>query len=172
MKYLPEINHCIPKPDAYWCPKCRAHNQFSVHSSYDSHHGSWDHSYTCMHCQTAMFIPQQAIFITWALFIVSFACFIGGVAIPVNGMIYALGGTGALCLFIGVAFWVNRPMKWSGFNSLQSGRSAQTLKEQALKHQCQPTFYECESFDAWAKQFLTSYDIMRLKEKYGKEKKV
>jgi len=77
-----------------------------------------------------------------------------------------------LRLFLGVAFWVNRPMKWSGFNSLQSGRSAQTLKEQALKHQCQPTYYECESFDAWAEQFLTSYEIMRLKEKYGKEKKV
>jgi len=172
MKYLPEINHCKPNPDAYWCPKCRAHNQFSIHSNYDAHHGSWDHSYTCRHRKTSMFIPNDAIFAARALFIVFFACFIGGVAIPYDGLIYALGGTGALCLFIAVGVWFNRPMKWSGFNSFQSGRSPQTLKEQALNHQCQPTYYECESFEAWAEQFLSSAEIQALKKKYGKAKKV
>lgn len=172
MKYLPEIDHCKPNPDAYWCPKCRAHNQFSVNSSYDSHHGSWDHSFMCRHCKTLMFIPNVSIFITRSLFIVSFACFIGGVAIPINGLIYALGGTGALCLFLAVGVWFNRHMKWSGFNSFRSGRSPQTLKEQALNHQCQPIYYECESFDAWAEQFISSAEIQSLKKKYGEEEKV
>lgn len=172
MKYLPEINHCKPNPDAYWCPKCRAHTQFSVHSSYDSHYGSWNHCFSCRHCKSSMFVPNVAISVKWAMFILSFACFIGGVTIPYDGSFLALGATGAFALLLAIAFWFNRPMKWSGFNSYQSGRSARTLKEQALNHRFQPTFYECESFDEWAEQFLTSDEVQRLKEKYRKAKKV
>ena len=28
MKNIPEINHCIPNPRAYWCRFCKAHNTF------------------------------------------------------------------------------------------------------------------------------------------------
>ncbi|MBT3666219.1 MAG: hypothetical protein HN548_01975, partial [Opitutae bacterium] len=35
-----------------------------------------------------------------------------------------------------------------------------------------PTYYECESFDAWAEQFISSAEIQSLKKKYGEEKKV
>ena len=28
MKNIPEINHCIPNPRAYWCPFCKAHNTY------------------------------------------------------------------------------------------------------------------------------------------------
>ena len=176
MAQIPPINRKTPSAEKRMRKSLflvlQGHNQFSIHSNYDSHHGSWNHSYACRHCKTSMFIPNDAIFVTRALFIVSFACFIGGVAFPDNGLIYALGGTGALCLFLAVGVWFNRPMKWSGFNSFQSGRSAQTLKEQALNHQCQPTYYECEEFDAWAEQFISSAEIQSLKKKYGEEKKV
>ena len=35
MKNIPEINHCIPNPRAYWCRFCKAHNTFEY---YGEHH--------------------------------------------------------------------------------------------------------------------------------------
>lgn len=43
--------------------------------------------------------------------------------------------------------------------------------EKGLGHPCQPTYYEGDSFDFWAEQFLTSDEVQRLKEKYGEAKK-
>ncbi len=170
MKNLPEINHCKPNPEAYWCPKCKAHNQFRIHSSYDSHHGSWDHCFSCRHCETSMYIPKDAFFALKLILCLSIVCIVGGIAFPYYGLNYALWATGGFCLLL-TFFVMRRPMQWSGFNSFQSAYSAQTLMEKALGHPCQPTYYEGDSFDLWAEQFLTSDEVQRLKEKYGEAKK-
>ena len=171
MKNIPEINHCEPNPDAYWCPKCKAHNQFSISVDYDTHHGTWDHSFCCKECDTCMFVPNDVIFVVRLVLIISFVSIVAGFAYPHYGLNYALGGAGGFCLLMGLLGLV-RPIKWSSFNSAQTAKSSQELKEHALSHRCQPTYYDCESFVYWAEQFLTSEEVQRLREKYGNEKEV
>ena len=118
-----------------------------------------------------MYIPKEAFFALKLILSLSIVCIVGGIAYPYYGLNYALWATGGFCLLL-TPFAMRRSMQWSGFNSAQRTKSVQTLKEQALAHRCQPAFYECESFDFWAEQFLTSDEVQKLKEKYEEEKKV
>ena len=97
MKNIPEINHCIPNPRAYWCRFCKAHNTFEY---YGEHH-------LCKACRGAaalggyssMFNPSEIITgRKWILVAAGSLIVVGGVA-----ELYAPGASGALlaCAVIG-----------------------------------------------------------------------
>ncbi len=79
MKNIPEINHCIPNPRAYWCRFCKAHNTFEYDAEF----------HLCKACRGAwgvlpysgMFNPGEMITARkWFLVAAGLLIVVGGVA--------------------------------------------------------------------------------------------
>ena len=176
MKNIPEINHCIPNPRAYWCRFCKAHNTF------DYAEGKLDarmEYHLCKACRgawgvlpsTGMFNPgemkeaRKVILVAAGSLIV-----IGGVA-----QLYAPGAVDPLlaCAVIGAvlglivllgSYWVREFSAWA---SAQRRKSPEELRQEALDHPFQPEYDNSADFTEWAEQFLTPEEVERLHEKYG-----
>ena len=176
MKNIPEINHCIPNPRAYWCRFCKAHNTF------DYAEGKLDarmEYHLCKACRgtwgvlpsTGMFNPgemkeaRKVILVAAGSLIV-----IGGVA-----QLYAPGAVDPLlaCAVIGAvlglivllgSYWVREFSAWA---SAQRRKSPEELRQEALDHPFQPEYDNSTDFTYWAEQFLSSEEVERLHEKYG-----
>ena len=169
MKNIPEINHCIPNPRAYWCRFCKAHNTFE----YDGEH------HLCKACRGAaalggsssMFNPSEMVTERkWILVAAGSLIVVGGVA-----ELYAPGASGALlaCAVIGAFlglcvllgnYWLRGFSAWA---SVQRRKSPEELRQEALDHPFQPEYDNSTAFTYWAKQFLSSEEVERLHEKYG-----
>ena len=176
MKNIPEINHCIPNPKAWWCPSCKAHNTFEIVSR-----GSG----VLHHCKAGcglmkMFKPCEVL--PWR-----------------NGLSVFVGLSFFLALLLGVeplskgtTFNYSRPLqiavvvglngflfgliawsmahylkKWSAWSSAQRRKSPEELKQEALAHPFQPEYDNSADFTEWAEQFLAPEEVERLHEKYG-----
>ena len=176
MKNIPEINHCIPNPRAYWCRFCKAHNTF------DYAEGKLDarmEYHLCKACRgawgvlpsTGMFNPgemkeaRKVILVAAGSLIV-----IGGVA-----QLYAPGAVDPLlaCAVIGAvlglivllgSYWVREFSAWA---SAQRRKSPEELRQEALDHPFQPEYDNSADFTELAEQFLTPEEVERLHEKYG-----
>ena len=176
MKNIPEINHCIPNPRAYWCRFCKAHNTF------DYAEGKLDarmEYHLCKACRgawgvlpdTGMFNPgemkeaRKVILVAAGSLIV-----IGGVA-----QLYApravdpllacavIGAVLGLIVLLG-SYWVREFSAWA---SAQRRKSPEELRQEALDHPFQPEYDNSTDFTYWAEQFLSSEEVERLHEKYG-----
>ena len=176
MKNIPEINHCIPNPRAYWCRFCKAHNTF------DYAEGELDarmEYHLCKACRgawgvlpdTGMFNPgemkeaRKVILVAAGSLIV-----IGGVALlyaprAVDPLL-ACAVTGAvLGLFVLPGNYWRR--KFSAWASAQRRKSPEELRQEALAHPFQPEYDNSTAFTDWAEQFLSSEEVEQLHEKYG-----
>ncbi len=169
MKNIPEINHCIPNPRAYWCRFCKAHNTFE----YSGEH------HLCKACRGAaalggsssMFNPSEMVTARkWILVAAGSLIVVGGVA-----ELYAPGASGALlaCAVIGAVlglfvllgnYWRR---KFSAWASVQRRKSPEELRQEALDHPFQPEYDNSTAFTEWAEQFLSSEEVEQLHEKYG-----
>ena len=168
MKNIPEINHCIPNPRAYWCRFCKAHNTFEDAESHlcKACRGAWG-----VLPDTGMFNPgemkeaRKVILVGAGSLIV-----IGGVA-----QLYAPGAVGPLlaCAVIGAvlglivllgSYWVREFSAWA---SAQRRKSPEELRQEALAHPFQPEYDNSTDFTYWAEQFLSSEEVEQLHGKYG-----
>ena len=176
MKDIPEINHCIPNPKAYWCPSCKAHNTFEIVSR-----GSG----VLYKCKAGcglmkMFKPGEvlpwrnglSIFVGLSFFV---ALLLGveplsrGTTFNYSRPLQIAVIVGLNGFFFGLIAWsmAHYLKKWSAWSSAQRRKSPEELRQEALAHPFQPEYEFSESFNLWAGQFLTVVEIAELHEKYG-----
>ena len=181
MKNIPEINHCIPNPRAYWCPFCKAHNTYDFDGV----------SYFCNACcgawpsipgsSTSMIRPGQQLRWKPVFIVVTGLLFLVGVSLGLEDL-YRTGGNWNHSTFFGIAVmlvgfgvfsgfcaWaIHHNLKqWSAWASSQRRKSPEELRQEALDHPFQPEYDNSEDFTEWAEQFLSSEEVERLHEKYG-----
>ena len=164
MKNLPEINHCIPNPKAYWCPDCKAHNTFDIVSSKSSD------LYNCKACGfSSMFSPAQVLPWKNGLFVIAGLSFLIGVSLGLSGDPNYVIPPLLLGAFFGLLAWMmaHYMKKWSAWASAQRRKSSEELRQEALDHPFQPEYDNSADFTEWAEQFLTPEEVERLHEKYG-----
>ncbi|MEC9348721.1 MAG: hypothetical protein VX387_03290 [Planctomycetota bacterium] len=181
MKNIPEINHCIPNPRAYWCPFCKAHNTYDFDGeSYfcNACYGAWP---SIPGSSTPMIRPRQQLRLKPVLIVVTGVLFLAGVELGL-GELYRTGGNWNHSKFFGIpvmlvgfgafsgfcAWAIHYNLKqWSAWASAQRRKSPEELRQEALDHPFQPEYDNSADFTEWAEQFLTSEEVERLHEKYG-----
>ncbi len=184
MKNIPEINHCIPNPKAYWCPFCKAHNTYDFDGeSYfcNACYGAWP---SIPGSSTSMIRPDQQLRLKPVFIVVTGVLFLAGVELGLGELYRGFPPTRnwntsqffgiALCLvgfgaFFGFVAWAlhHNLKQWSAWASAQRRKSPEELRQEALDHPFQPEYDNSADFTEWAEQFLTSEEVERLHEKYG-----
>ncbi|MFP6631179.1 MAG: hypothetical protein VCD16_00930 [Planctomycetota bacterium] len=180
MKNLPEINHCSPNPEAWWCADCKAHNTFDIVSRKSSNGTTWLYNCKAGCGLMRMFNPGEVLPWKNGLFVFVGLSFL--IAVPLgliplsNGedinrsrplqIAGILVGFGA---FFGLIAWsmAHYLKKWSAWSSAQRRKSPEELRQEALDHPFQPEYDNSADFTEWAEQFLTPEEVERLHEKYG-----
>ena len=105
MKNIPEINHCIPNPRAYWCPFCKAHNTYDFDGV----------SYFCNACcgawpsipgsSTSMIRPRQQLRLKPVFIVVTGFLFLVGVSLGLEDL-YRTGGNWNHSMFHSMFFGI------------------------------------------------------------------
>ena len=178
MKNIPEINHCIPNPDAWWCHECKAHTGFDTSYS-RSEHGSGT-VIRCKVCEMQMSKPGAGENVYFM-----FICFGFGGPLVILGLVMALGGIGTgsdrwlaiVPLVFGALFglggrsYARMQKGWTDWCASQERKTESQLKKEGLNHPFQAEFEDSESFYEWAEQFF-DYDKKweRFEEKYRQGK--
>ena len=172
MKNIPEINHCIPNPRAYWCRFCKAHNTFDYAEGRMEYH-------LCKACRGAWgVLPDTGMFNPGEMKEARKVILGGAGCLIVVGGVAALYAPGAVdpllaCAVIGAvlglivllgSYWVREFSAWA---SAQRRKSPEELRQEALDHPFQPEYDNSADFTEWAEQFLTPEEVERLHEKYG-----
>jgi len=163
MKNIPEINHCIPNPDAWWCHECKAHTGFDTSYS-RSEHGSGT-VIRCKVCEMQMSKPGAGENVYFM-----FICFGFGGPLVILGLVMALGGIGTgsdrwlaiVPLVFGALFglggrsYARMQKGWTDWCASQERKTESQLKKEGLNHPFQAEFEDSESFYEWAEQFFDS----------------
>ena len=181
MKNIPEINHCIPNPRAYWCPSCKAHNTFDVVIPRLSKRRNL--VYHCKACSIdpmRMFCPSEVLPWKNGLFVfvgLSFAvALLLGVGPLLNGKTFNYSRPLQIAVILGLTAvpfgliaWsmAHYLKKWSAWSSAQRRKSPEELRQEALAHPFQPEYDNSTAFTYWAEQFLSSEEVEQLHEEYG-----
>ena len=179
MKNIPEINHCSPNPEAWWCSRCLAHTTFTF--QYRTLPGRDSRGnpevvvlHKCRACNFTMFRAAETITgrnMCGGGIVLFILLGVVGSIVEDNeshsSSILGMTFTAAGFLFI-FFIWMSAHLgKWSSWSSIQKNRSAEILRKRALSHRFQPEYENNEAFTEWAEQFLSSEEVERLHEKYG-----
>ena len=166
MREMPEINHCIPNRNAFWCAKCFAHSQFYLESEADG-----TPRYSCRECGFAMFRPGEVV--PWMNGLLFGTLLLGGVGVsllPHELETYwqwspvCLAFAGFFGLIGGMMwFYMRKYFQWSLRQSLKSKNA---LEQEAEVHRYTPHYESSEEFDIWALQFLAQSDLQELHDRF------
>jgi len=176
MKNIPEINPCIPNPEARWCPGCKAHTGFNWISSGESG------SDVCKGCEKPVItLASEEFFKNGSLgctivFLIAglFLCLEGSSRrdpIGLLGFIFS-GFVLWFFAFMLIVIWLvadGKSRKFARWRVLQEGKTESELEQEGLEHsfqaECQPVedlyewasqFFDCDS-EEW-EQFKAKYD--------------
>ena len=177
MKNIPEINHCSPNPEAWWCSRCLAHTTFQ-YTTLPGRDSRGNPEVVVMHkcraCNFTMFRAAETI---------KGRRMCGGA----GGLFILLGVVGSIledseslssqilqmtffcACFVFIFFiWMSAHLgKWSSWSSIQENKSPEMLRKRALTHRFQPEYENNGAFTEWAEQFLSPEEVEQLHEKYG-----
>ena len=180
MKNVPEINHHIPNPKAYWCAKCEAHNPYDYSVSYTTGSSGSRTPYEkfkCKSCGALMFCPADTLPWMYGLTGVGILLVAAGVIIAVSrGGIDIEGsevGPEVFCLLFGTfplligGMMVYYSKKWVAWSLSQKRKTPEKLESDAMGHPFQPIYENSDDFNHWASQFLASDEVDQLHEKHG-----
>jgi len=177
MKNLPEINHCSPNPEAWWCSQCKAHTTFQ-YTTLPDRDSRGNPEVTVLHncgaCNFTMFRAAESISYRNQSAGLGVLTILGGVVLSlvednefqsssILGICFTASGI-FFALFILMSVYLR---KWSSWSSTQKSRSEESLQKEALEHPFQPEYVSNRAFTEWAEQFLTPEEVERLHEKYG-----
>ncbi|MCS5626306.1 MAG: hypothetical protein NZ935_01905 [Planctomycetes bacterium] len=168
MQNIPEINHCIPNPEAYWCSRCRAHTGFDIRPAATARGGD---IYKCKECEARMREPSYdrflrnsscgCIVVFLSLGLLFWFIFTGPEAEekwpdPGTSLLWALVAAGIMVAF-GVFGWFRSQamvLEWNYWRRLQEGKTASQLEQEALNHPFQAKYEDSRGFYEWAYQFF------------------
>jgi len=177
MKNIPEINHCVPNPDAWWCRGCKAHTGFDTSYERTEHGGG--KVFKCKACEREMSKPgagENEFFM--------FICFGCGGLFGIPGLVGVLGVAAgadwwaALGILVFGAIWglggwgfARMRTGWTGWCESQERKTGSQLEKEGLGHPFQAEFEDSDSFYEWATQFFDSDEEWgRFEEKYWQGK--
>ena len=165
MKNIPEINHCIPNPEAYWCCDCKAHTAFGRSVKGNSQH----ETYKCKVCERGMFIVSELQYFKFLGLGCGGVFAIAGLAMIGMGwqMLVGMWTIGAIFGLIGGGFWYFT-RSWTAWCAVQGRKTEDQLEQEGLSHPFQPEYEDSHSFYDWAGQFFeSSEEWKQFQEKYG-----
>ena len=179
MKNIPEINHCVPNPDAWWCRECKAHTGFDISYEEGSEHGS-QRVERCQVCEMRMSKSGEHEFFMFLCFGCCGLFVIGGLlgVIGVFGVNTGSDWWAVLSILVFGVFWglggwgFSRFKKgWTDWCASQERKTESQLKKEGLSHPFQAEFEDSKSFYDWAAQFFDSDEEWgRFEEKYWQGK--
>ena len=152
MKNIPEINHCIPSPDAWWCCDCKAHTGFDMVRQADGKAAR-----KCKLCERGMFkIGDFQWPKAMALWFAKLLVVVGLLTIW-NGweLLVAFWGSAAVFGLVGWGFHYFTK-KWFTWCKSQERKTERQLEQEALDHPFQPEYESSPDFHEWAGQFFDS----------------
>ena len=164
MKNIPEINHCVPNPDAYWCRECKARTGFDISYEEGSEHGS-QRVERCQVCELRMSKSGEHEFFMFLCFGCCGLFVIGGLlgVIGVFGVNTGSDWWAALSILVFGAFWglggwgfSRLKAGWTDWCASQERKTASQLEREGLNHPFQAEFEDSKSFYDWAGQFFDS----------------
>jgi len=179
MKNIPEINHCSPNPEAWWCSQCKAHTTFQ-YTTLPDRDSRGNPEVTVLHncgaCNFTMFRAAESISYRNQCAGLGVLMILGGVVLSlvednefqsssILGICFTASGI-VFALFILMSVYLR---KWSSWSSTRKSRSEESLQDEALEHPFQPEYVNNRAFTKWAEQFLSSEEVEQLHEKYGGE---
>ena len=179
MKNIPEINHCSPNPEAWWCSQCKAHTTFQ-YTTLPDRDSRGNPEVTVLHncgaCNFTMFRAAESISARNQCAGLGVLMIPAGVVLSlvednefqsssILGICYTASGI-LFALFILMSVYLR---KWSSWSSTRKSRSEESLQDEALEHPFQPEYVNNRAFTKWAEQFLSSEEVEQLHEKYGGE---
>jgi hypothetical protein len=177
MKNLPEINHCSPNPEAWWCSQCKAHTTFQ-YTTLPDRDSRGNPEVTVLHncgaCNFTMFRAAESISYRNKGAGLGVLMILGGVVCSIvednefqSSSILGICFTASGIFFASFILLSVYLRKWSSWSSTQKSRSEESLQKEALEHPFQPEYVNNRAFTEWAEQFLTPEEVERLHEKYG-----
>jgi hypothetical protein len=154
MKNIPEINPCIPNPEARWCPDCRAHTGFYLLDT-DS-----QFFHACRKCEKEMFRFVRTEFEANLScgYTVGFS-FIGLLLWQLGGWAPFWGSIFYFIAFLNAMKWwarSSRSRSWVRWRAIQKGKTESELEQEGLEHPFQTECEPAEDFYEWASQFFDS----------------
>lgn len=171
MREMPEINHCIPNRNAFWCAKCYVHSQFYCETESDG-----TARYSCRECDFAMFLPGQIVpwkngLLLGTLLLGLFGLF----RLPDEMMTYWQWSPACLAFagffgLIGGMMWFHM-RNYSQWAASQRLKSNSELEKEANEFATSPYYEMSEEFDKWAAQFLSETELLQLHERFDCRKK-
>ena len=181
MKNIPEINHCVPNPDAWWCRECKAHTGFDTSYEITEHGGG--KVWKCKACEREMSKPGAGE--NEAFMFICFGCCGLFVILGLLGVFGVIGANsraeywwGVLGLLVFGAIWglggwgfAHMRTGWIAWCASQERKTESQLEKEGLNHPFQAEFEDSESFYEWAAQFFDSdEECERFEEKYWQGK--
>ena len=177
MKHLPEINHCSPNPEAWWCSQCKAHTTFQ-YTTLPDRDSRGNPEVTVLHncgaCNFTMFRAAESISHRKIGGGLGVLMILGGVVCSIvednefqSRSILGIFFTASGIFFASSILMSVYLRKWSSWSSTQKSRSEESLQKEALEHPFQPEYVNNRAFTEWAEQFLTPEEVERIHEKYG-----
>ena len=151
MKNLPEINHCIPNPGAWWCCDCKAHTGFDILTT------AGEKRRKCKLCERGMFKigdfqAPKAIALWFAKLLV--VCGLVGIWSS-WALLAGFWGSAAVFGLVGWSFH-HFTKKWSAWCRSQERKTERQLEQEARDHPFQAEYEDSRDFDEWAGQFFSS----------------
>ena len=163
MKNIPEINPCIPNPEARWCPRCRAHTGFYFYSSESL---SFHACIQCDNKKILSFVRTEFKKNLSCGYTVGFS-FIGLLLWQLGGWAPFWGLIFYFVAFLNAMNWwarSSRSRNWVRWRTIQEGKTERELEQEGLGH---PFQADCKTqfpaggitsvdFYEWASQFFDS----------------
>ena len=163
MKNIPEINPCIPNPEARWCPRCRAHTGFYFFSSESL---SFHACIQCDNKKILSFVRTEFKKNLSCGYTVGFS-FIGLLLWQLGGWAAFWGFIFYFAAFLNAMNWwarSSRSRNWVRWRTIQEGKTERELEQEGLGH---PFQADCKTqfpaggvtsvdFYEWASQFFDS----------------
>ena len=177
MKHLPEINHCSPNPEAWWCSQCKAHTTFQ-YTTLPDRDSRGNPEVTVLHncgaCNFTMFRAAESISHRKIGGGLGVLMILAGVVLSIiednefqSSSILGICFTASGIFFASFILLSVYLRKWSSWSSTRKSRSEESLQDEALEHPFQPEYVNNRAFTKWAEQFLSSEEVEQLHEKYG-----
>ena len=177
MKNIPEINHCSPNPEAWWCSQCKAHTTFQ-YTTLPDRDSRGNPEVTVLHncgaCNFTMFRAAESIAHRKIGGGLGVLMILAGVVLSIiednefqSSSILGICFTASGIFFASFILLSVYLRKWSSWSSTRKSRSEESLQDEALEHPFQPEYVNNRAFTKWAEQFLSSEEVEQLHEKYG-----